>query len=74
MFVGAGSFQSKLDVSVEIVDARSGAPIVALSKVDAATEGTQTPINLGPGVFSGDPIERMFAQLAGHLRDWLLKA
>ena len=72
---GPGSHQSRLSARVDIVDARTGAAVVSLPTVDAATQGGHALLDLQQsGPMSADPVERLFAKLSDRLTSWLLKA
>ncbi|HKE95787.1 MAG TPA: hypothetical protein VKB34_15835 [Povalibacter sp.] len=76
LFAGptAPGAQSGMGVSVDFVDARTGAPVLSYPKTGVITQGGYK-INMGTsGLISHDPVERMFADLDGRLRSWLLKS
>jgi hypothetical protein len=71
---GAGTTNSMMEVSVDFVDARTGAPVLTYPKTLLSTQGGYK-INMGTtGIFSHDPVERMFAGFDGQLSSWLLKS
>jgi hypothetical protein len=74
MIIGPGAAQSTMVVSVDFIDARSGATVVSYPRTGLSTEGGYK-LNMGTtGAISHDPIERMFASLNDRLTSWLLKA
>jgi hypothetical protein len=65
--------KSEMGISVEFLDARAGTPILSFPKTGLSTAGAEK-INMGTtGIFSHDPIERMFASFNGQLTSWLVK-
>ena len=70
---GMKGTNSEMAVSVDFVDARTGAPVLSYPKVALITQGGHK-INMGTsGIFSHDPLERMLTELDGQLSSWLLK-
>jgi len=66
--------QSGMAVSVDFVDARTKATVLSYPTASVTTQGGYK-INMGTsGLISHDPVERMFADLDGRLRSWLLKS
>jgi hypothetical protein len=65
---------SRMSVTVDFLDARTGVVVVSYPRTVLNTSGGQK-LNMGTtGVFSHDPIERMMADLSNRLNSWLLKA
>jgi hypothetical protein len=72
--IGTGASHSMMEVSVDFVDARTGAPVLTYPKTLLSTQGGYK-INMGTtGIFSHDPVERMLASFDGQLSSWLLKS
>jgi len=66
--------QSEMGVSVDFVDARTQAPVLSYPRTEVMTQGGYK-LDMGTsGIFSHDPLERMFADLDGRLKSWLLKS
>jgi hypothetical protein len=65
---------SELGVSVDFLDARTGATIMSYPRTAISTQGGYK-LNMGTsGIISHDPVERMFADLNSRLTSWLLKS
>jgi hypothetical protein len=71
---GAATPRSEMDVSIDFIDAKSGAVILQFPRTTLSTEGGNG-LNLGgSGLRSHDPIERLLAKLDAQLSPWLLKS
>jgi hypothetical protein len=71
--IGAGASSSMMEVSVDFLDARTGAPVLSYPKTLLSTQGGYK-LNMGTtGIFSHDPVERMLAGFDDQLSSWLLK-
>jgi hypothetical protein len=72
--LGAGSYQSDILVRVDVIDTRTGTPILTLERIDAATQGSYALMGTDqPGLYSNHPVDRLFARLAERISSWLLK-
>jgi hypothetical protein len=72
--VGSPGTNSEMTLTVDFVDARTGAPVLSYPRTSLVTSGGHK-INMGTtGLFSHDPIERMLTDLDGQLSPWLLKS
>ena len=73
ILLGPQAVTSDMGVSVDIVDARTGAPVLSYPRTALSTQGGQK-LDWGfSGAYSSDPIERLLADLNGRLTPWLLK-
>jgi hypothetical protein len=70
----AGTLDSGMSVSVDFVDARTGAPILSYPKTGLTTQGGHRVDWGTTGTFAADPVERMLVELDGRLSPWLLKS
>jgi hypothetical protein len=71
VLLGPAGAQSAMSASIDFVDARSGATIVSYPKTGFMTQGGYK-LNMGTsGMFSHDPIERLFADMGGQAAGWL---
>lgn len=72
--VGSPGTNSELTVSLDFVDARTGAPVLSYPTTALVTQGGEK-INMGTtGIFSHDPLVRMLTELDSQLSPWLLKS
>jgi len=70
----AGTLDSGMSVSVDFVDARTGAPILSYPKTGLTTQGGHRVDWGTTGTLAADPVERMLTGLDGQLSSWLLKS
>jgi hypothetical protein len=75
MFGGsmAPGAQSGMSASIDFVDAKTGATILSYPKTGFMTQGGQKWDIGTSGMFSHDPMERMFADMGGQVAAWLAK-
>ncbi len=70
-----GTARSALFTEIDLVDARTGAPVLRHGPVLVSVDGGDSLIDLGTtGRYSADAVERLLSVMIGGYTQWLLKS